>query len=93
MILDKITKINVYLFTFLKKKRNVFYGMNYTSILIMFTSKVFTSDQLLEIQYTAVYNGPVSMPYFLLYSLNPVHCDHPSLAAMYSLSKLLPFLY
>ena len=33
------------------------------------------------------------MPYFLLYSLNPVHCDHPSLAAMYSLSKLLPFIY
>ena len=32
------------------------------------------------------------MPYFL-YSLNPVHCDHPSLAAMYSLSKLLPFIY
>ena len=55
-------------------------------------SSVFTLDQLLKIQCTAVYNGPVFMPYFL-YSLNPVHCDHPSLAAMYSLSKLLPFIY
>ena len=41
MILDKIIKINVYLFTFFKK-RSVFYCMNYTLILIMFTSKVFS---------------------------------------------------
>ena len=56
-------------------------------------SSVFTLDQLLEIKCLAVYNGPVFVPYFLLYSFNPVHCDHLSLAVMYPLSELLPFIY
>ena len=55
-------------------------------------SSVFTLDQLLEIQCLVVRNGTVFVPYFLLYSFNPVYCDHLSLAVLFSLSKSLSFI-
>ena len=53
------------------------------------TSSVFTLDQLLERQCFKLSTMALSLcPYFVLYSFNPVHCDHLSLAVMYSLSNV-----
>ena len=69
--------------------------MNYTLSLIFSEVKslVFTSVQLLEIQCTAVYNGPVLIcAVFFLHSFNPLQCDQLFFVATYSFPKFLPFI-
>ena len=87
-----IYSLNISLFFW---KRNVFFFLLY-EIHFKFEnvhkSSVFTLDQLLEIQCLVVRNGTVFVPYFLLYSFNPVYCDHLSLAVLFSLSKSLSFI-
>ena len=87
-----IYSLNLYLFIFLKTKCFFLLYELHFKFDNVHKSSVFTFDQLLEIQCLVVPNVPVFEPYFFLHSFNPVHCDHLSLAVMFSLSNFLPFI-